>query len=175
MQGLTGAADIPGDQRAAELHDIGKIAIPEAILDKPGPLNEEEWEFMRGHPLLGERILDVAPALRPIAKLVRSSHERWDGNGYPDRLKGDQIPIGSRIIFACDAFDAMTVTRPYRASLTSQEAIAELRRCAGTQFEPRTVALLCEELEHRTAPRAPDQSRLVPTSSIAQSRNGAPT
>jgi two-component system, cell cycle response regulator len=147
-------AGIHGEQldevaRAAELHDIGKIAIPAAILDKPGPLNEEEWEFMRRHAALGERILNVAPALRPIAKLVRASHERWDGNGYPDGLRGTEIPIGARIIFACDAFDAMTAERPYRAGMTPQEAVAELRHGAGSQFDPRFVELLCQVLETR--------------------------
>jgi diguanylate cyclase (GGDEF)-like protein len=147
--------------RAAELHDIGKIAIPEAILNKPGPLSEEEWEFMHRHTLLGERILGVAPALRPIAELVRSSHERWDGKGYPDRLQGDEVPIGCRIICVCDAFSAMTQDRPYRASLTSEEAIAELRRCAGSQFDPSIVALFCEVLECGTPPHAPVEDRLA--------------
>jgi two-component system cell cycle response regulator len=150
-------AGIDGEQldevtRAAELHDIGKIAIPEAILGKPGPLSKEEWEFMRRHTLYGERILGVAPALRPIAKLVRSSHERWDGEGYPDCLRGEEIPIGCRIIGVCDAFDAMTQDRPYRASLTSEEAIAELRRCAGSQFDPSIVTLFCEVLEQGMPP-----------------------
>jgi two-component system, cell cycle response regulator len=137
-------------ERAAGLHDIGKIALPKTILDKPGPLNEQEWEFMHRHPLVGERILAVAPALRPIAKLVRSSHERWDGSGYPDRLSGDEIPVGSRIICACDAFDAMTEDRPYRASMTSSQAVAELRNCSGTQFDPWVVKLLCEVLDSGT-------------------------
>ena len=158
-------AGIKGEQldelaRAAELHDIGKIAIPEAILNKPGPLSQEEWEFMHRHPMLGERILNVAPALKPVAKLVRSSHERWDGNGYPDRLKGPQIPNGSRIIFACDAFNAMTEERPYHASQTPQEAITELRRCAGTQFDPRAVTLLCQVLEHQGMPPAAEEALL---------------
>ncbi len=161
-------AGIHGEQldevaRAAELHDIGKIAIPQAILDKPGPLSEEEWEFMHRHTLVGERILGVAPALRPIAKLVRSSHERWDGKGYPDRLRGEEIPIGSRIIGVCDAFGAMTQDRSYRASLTSKEAMAELRRCAGRQFDPLVVALFCEVLEHGIPPRAPAQGLLAAT------------
>ena len=94
--------------RAAELHDVGKIAVPDAILDKPGPLDPVEWSFMRRHPLIGERILLAAPALRPVARLVRSSHERWDGGGYPDGLTGDEIPLGARVVAVCDAFDAMT-------------------------------------------------------------------
>jgi diguanylate cyclase (GGDEF)-like protein len=124
---------------AAQLHDIGKIAIPDAILNKPGPLDDEEWTFMRRHTVIGERIVSAAPALAEVALLVRSSHERYDGGGYPDRLGGETIPIGARIISVCDAFDAMTAERPYRAALTPQDALAELRRCAGTQFDPRVV------------------------------------
>ena len=125
--------------RAAELHDVGKIAIPDAILNKPGPLDEEEWKFMRRHTILGERILMAASALRPVARLVRCSHERFDGGGYPDGLAGEQIPLGARIIFVCDAFDAMTSDRTYSTAIAPAEALAELRRCAGTQFDPRVV------------------------------------
>ena len=123
--------------RAAELHDIGKMAIPDQILRKPGPLDAEERDFMREHTIVGERILGAARSLRPVARLVRSSHERWDGNGYPDRLVGEQIPLGARIIAVCDAFDAMTGRRPYRDPMLAGEAMVELRRCAGTQFDPR--------------------------------------
>ena len=136
--------------RAAELHDIGKTAIPRAILDKPGTLSDEEWEFMRRHTILGERILNAAPALRPVAKLVRSSHERWDGKGYPDGLAGEAIPRGSRIVSVCDAFDAMVSDRPYRPAVPRDEALAELRRCAGTQFDPQVVEAFCEEIERRS-------------------------
>jgi two-component system cell cycle response regulator len=129
--------------RAAELHDVGKIAVPDAILDKPGALDPIEWSFMRRHPLIGERILLAAPALRPVARLVRSSHERWDGGGYPDGLRGDEIPLGARVVAVCDAFDAMTTERPYRESVTEADAIAELRRCAGTQFDPMVVEAFC--------------------------------
>jgi two-component system, cell cycle response regulator len=125
--------------RAAELHDVGKIAVPDAILDKPGALDPVEWTFMRRHPLIGERILLAAPALRPVARLVRSSHERWDGGGYPDGLRGDEIPLGARVVSVCDAFDAMTTERPYREPVTEVAAIEELRRCAGTQFDPMVV------------------------------------
>jgi two-component system, cell cycle response regulator len=129
-------------RRAAELHDIGKIAIPDEILTKPGPLDEREWDLMRRHTLIGERILGAAPALRPVAELVRASHERWDGQGYPDGRAGDDIPLGARIIFICDAFEAMTANRPYRSPpFTEKEAIDELRRHAGTQFDPSLVDL----------------------------------
>jgi diguanylate cyclase (GGDEF)-like protein len=129
-------------QQAAELHDVGKVAIPDAILHKPGPLNEEEWAFVRRHTLIGERIIGAAPALVQAAKLVRSTHERFDGGGYPDGLAGEQIPLGSRIIAACDAVAAMTHQRPYAPQLTIQQAITELRRCAGSQFDPQVVAVL---------------------------------
>jgi diguanylate cyclase (GGDEF)-like protein len=129
--------------RAAELHDVGKIAVPDAILDKPGALDPVEWSFMRRHPLIGERILLAAPALRPVARLVRSSHERFDGSGYPDGLRGDEIPLGARAVAVCDAFDAMTTERPYREPVAEADAIQELRRCAGTQFDPMVIEAFC--------------------------------
>ena len=127
-------------RQAAELHDVGKLAIPEEILSKPGSLSGDEWEFVRRHPLIGERILAAAPDFGGAAKLVRSSHERWDGTGYPDRLTGPEIPLGARIISVCDAFDAMTTTRTYAPQLGSEDAMGELVRCAGTQFDPEVVA-----------------------------------
>jgi diguanylate cyclase (GGDEF)-like protein len=138
--------------RAGELHDVGKMAIPDSILDKPGPLTEQEWAFMRRHTLIGERILAAAPALAPVARLVRSSHERWDGGGYPDGLAAEQIPIGARIVCACDAFHAMTSGRPYARPRTRAQALEELRRCAGSQFDPRVVTALCHALETELAP-----------------------
>ncbi|HEV2713409.1 MAG TPA: HD domain-containing phosphohydrolase [Gaiellaceae bacterium] len=126
----------------AELHDVGKLAIPDSILSKPGPLNEEEWPFIFRHTLVGERILASAPSLSRIARLVRSTHERMDGHGYPDGLDGPSIPLISRIVSACDAFFAMTEDRPYRRAMASEDAIAELRRCAGTQFDPDVVEAL---------------------------------
>jgi two-component system cell cycle response regulator len=127
---------------AAELHDVGKLAIPDSILSKPGPLTEEEWPFIFRHTLVGERILSAAPSLARIARLVRSTHERIDGGGYPDGLAGSSIPLLSRIIAVCDAFLAMTEDRPYRRAMASEEAIAELRRCAGTQFDSDVVEAL---------------------------------
>jgi diguanylate cyclase (GGDEF)-like protein len=128
-------------RHAAELHDIGKVAIPEAIIKKPGPLTAEERAFVNRHTLVGERIVGAAPSLGGVARLVRSSHEAWDGSGYPDALAGVDIPLGSRIIAVCDAFDAMISDRPYAPPKSIDEAIAELRRCAGTQFEPAVVAV----------------------------------
>jgi two-component system cell cycle response regulator len=129
--------------RAAELHDVGKIAIPDDILHKPASLDEGEWELMRQHTIIGDRILGAAPAMRPVAAIVRASHERWDGTGYPDRLAGEQTPLGARIVSVCDAFHAMTTPRPYQRTLTSDEALAELRRCAGSQFDPTVVEAFC--------------------------------
>ena len=125
---------------AAELHDVGKIAIPRSILRKPSALDDEEWSFMRRHTLIGERIAQGAPALVGVAGLIRSSHERWDGRGYPDGLAGEEIPLGAQILFVCDAFSAMTSDRCYQAGMTESEAIEELRRNAGTQFAPAVVA-----------------------------------
>jgi HD-GYP domain-containing protein (c-di-GMP phosphodiesterase class II) len=133
--------------KAAELHDIGKMAVPDAILEKPASLDERERAMIKQHTVVGERILAVAPALRKIGKLVRYSHERWDGTGYPDRLSGDEIPLGARIIAVCDAFDAMTTDRPYQPAVPLDDALSELRRCAGTQFDPAVVEVFCEEAE----------------------------
>ena len=135
--------------RAAQLHDVGKLAIPDHILDKPGPLSDSEWRLMHQHTIIGERILNAAPALRPVARLVRSSHERWDGAGYPDGLAGEAIPLGARIIAVCDAYDAMISKRSYDAARPREEAIAELRRHSGAQFDPDVVDALCEYLEGR--------------------------
>jgi two-component system, cell cycle response regulator len=129
-------------RRAAELHDVGKMAIPDAILNKPGPLDPAEWKFMRKHTLIGERIIGAAPALVPVARLVRSSHERWDGGGYPDGLVGEAIPLGSRIILACDAYDAMTSDRPYSVAMVQARALEEIDAGAGGQFDPRVAAAL---------------------------------
>jgi two-component system cell cycle response regulator len=143
--GITGAM-LDDVERAAELHDIGKIAIPDAILNKPGPLDLEEWSFMRRHTLIGESMLSAAPALQGAAKIVRSSHERIDGEGYPDGLRGDEIPLASRIVFVCDAFHAMTSDRPYGVAGTVPDALAELADCAGTQFDPAVVEAFKAEI-----------------------------
>jgi two-component system cell cycle response regulator len=138
--------------RAAELHDIGKMAIPDAILNKPGPLDDREWRFMRRHTIIGEDILNVAPALQPVAVLVRASHERWDGKGYPDGTSGNEIPRGARIVAVCDAFSAMVQDRPYQAGLSVNEAVAEIKRCAGTNFDPAVVEAFAAEIRSEAVP-----------------------
>ncbi|MHB8691043.1 MAG: HD domain-containing phosphohydrolase [Solirubrobacteraceae bacterium] len=131
---------------AAKLHDIGKTAIPAAILDKPAPLDEHEWAFMRRHPGIGARIVSAAPALAHTAALIHASHERIDGNGYPDGLAGDEIPLGSRIIAVCDAFEAMTSDRLYRPAVDIDAAFEELRRHANAQFDERIVEVFCNSI-----------------------------
>jgi diguanylate cyclase (GGDEF)-like protein len=138
--------------RAAELHDIGKMAIPDAILNKPGPLDDREWRFMRRHTIIGEDILNVAPALQPVAALVRASHERWDGKGYPDGMAGDEIPRGARIVAVCDAFSAMVQERPYKSGLSVREAVEEIERCAGTNFDPAVVEAFAAEIRSEAVP-----------------------
>src|SRR3954454_5526819 len=136
--------------RASELHDTGKTAIPDAVLTKARQLDEDECTFMRQHTILGERIVSAAPSLASVGSLIRSSHERWDGKGYPDNLAGEEIPLAARIIFACDAYDAMTSDRPYPPANDPESALAELRECSGSQFDPEIVRVL----EHvvRSAP-----------------------
>jgi HD-GYP domain-containing protein (c-di-GMP phosphodiesterase class II) len=136
---------------AAELHDVGKAAIPGSILNKPGPLDPAERSLMELHTVIGERILAAAPTLAVIAEIVRASHERPDGTGYPDGLSLEQIPICSQIISVVDAFDAMTTDRPYRAAMPVASALDELRRHSGTQFAPRVVEALLGSLADRPA------------------------
>ncbi|MGA9761762.1 MAG: HD domain-containing phosphohydrolase [Gaiellaceae bacterium] len=143
--------------QAAQLHDVGKMAIPDAILKKPGPLDREEWEFIRGHTVVGERIISAAPSLSQVSRIVRSSHERYNGSGYPDGLKGDEIPLPSRIIAVCDAFDAMIGPRPYRLGMNTDNAASELRRCAGAQFDPVVIEFflsVVDELAREAAAQA---------------------
>ncbi|HEX7255069.1 MAG TPA: HD domain-containing phosphohydrolase [Gaiellaceae bacterium] len=134
----------------AELHDVGKLAIPDSILSKDEPLTEDEWVFIHRHPVIGERILSSAPALARISRLVRSTHERMDGMGYPDGLAGEQVPLLSRIVAACDAFHAMIAERPYRPALSEEHAVAELRRCSGSQFDPAVVEAVIEARRERS-------------------------
>jgi len=141
--------DVQWIRLAAELHDVGKVQMPDAILDKPGPLNDDEWAFMRRHTVLGERMIRGSASLAPAARLVRSSHERYDGKGYPDGLCAGEIAVGASIIAVCDAYDAMVNDRVYRLAMSQQEALAELGRCAGTQFDPAIVELFCAIVEQR--------------------------
>lgn len=128
--------------RAARLHDVGKVAIPDALLQKPGRLSEDEWVLMRTHPIVGADVVGRVPTLRAIAPLIRAHHERWDGTGYPDGLRGQAIPLGARIIAVADAFSAMTSARPYREPRDVAEALEELRRAAATHFDPAVVDAL---------------------------------
>jgi diguanylate cyclase (GGDEF)-like protein/putative nucleotidyltransferase with HDIG domain len=141
--------------RAAELHDVGKVGIPDAILDKPAGLDATEWELMHQHTILGERILNAAPALRPVARIVRSTHERWDGAGYPDGLRGDEIPLAARIVAVADAYDAMRTERTYSPAVAHEEACEELRAMGGSQFDPAVVEAFLAEVVERAVP-APD-------------------
>ena len=139
MLGIKDDEELLTFYRGALMHDVGKIGVPDAILLKPAKLTEEEWEFMRRHPALGYRILAQVPYLRPAAKIVLAHHERWDGDGYPRKLKGDEIPLGARIFAICDTYDAIISDRPYRKGQSPDAALAEILRCAGTQFDPEVV------------------------------------
>ena len=139
--------------KAGDLHDVGKLGIPDEIITKPGPLTDDEWEFMKQHTVMGEQIIAAAgPSLERIGPLVRASHERWDGNGYPDGLAGEEIPLGARIITICDSFRAMLDDRVYKSAMSLDEALQELRRCAGTQFDPTLVEVFCRLVAERTHP-----------------------
>jgi len=143
--------------RTARVHDVGKLAIPPWVLDRPGPLTRYGRALMEAHSVIGQKILERKPVLIGLGALVRATHERWDGNGYPDRLKGSAIPLPSRIVAACDAFDAMTHPRAYRGPISVDAAFEELRRGAGTQFDPGVIeTFLCvfEESVDRCAYRA---------------------
>ncbi|MCC6444785.1 MAG: response regulator [Armatimonadetes bacterium] len=149
---LGDAIPLPPDERyvlelASQMHDIGKIAMPDHILDKPGSLNEEEWACMKSHPDRGVRIIGNISALTYVASIIRHHHERMDGQGYPDGLKGQAIPLLSRIIYIADAYEAMTSDRSYRKRLPSEEAARRLRESAGTQFDPELVPLFLQVLE----------------------------
>jgi len=136
---------------AARLHDVGKLAIPDAILNKPGPLDAHEWEVMRTHPEIGQRIVAAAPSLAHVADLVRHHHERHDGHGYPDGLAGKKIPLGASVVSVCAAFVAMMRHRPFSDAITVVEALAELRRYSGSQFHPAVVEAFCDVFDLRAA------------------------
>ena len=133
----------------ARLHDIGKLGIPPRVLLKRGPLSRSESRTMRQHSVVGQRMLELRSGLMAVAALVRATHERWDGRGYPDRLRGEAIPLPSRIVAVCDAFDAMTRPRCYSGSVPIAVALDELHDCAGTQFDPGVVVAFRELIEGR--------------------------
>jgi hypothetical protein len=148
---------------AARLHDVGKIAVPKEIINKPGPLDADEWRLMRQHTVEGERMLTrVGGALSEVGAIVRGSHERWDGAGYPDGLAGEAIPIEARIVACCDAFDAMTTDRSYRAALPRSVAIAELREASGSQFDPAVASALIRVVSHAAPPSAAQEAAAPP-------------
>ncbi|HEV2076064.1 MAG TPA: HD domain-containing phosphohydrolase, partial [Thermoleophilaceae bacterium] len=141
------AEELAEVEQVAILHDVGKVGIPDAVLQKRGPLTPEEWELMRHHPVVGERVVGSTESLAHLGPAVRAEHERFDGTGYPDGLCGEEIPIASRITLACDAYHAMTSDRPYRRALPDAEARRELEANAGTQFDPLVIRTLLEVLE----------------------------
>jgi putative nucleotidyltransferase with HDIG domain len=155
----------------ALLHDVGKIAIPNEIINKPGKLDEREWAIVKMHTIEGQRMLEtVGGVMCSVGRIVRSSHERWDGGGYPDGLRGEEIPLESRIVSACDAFDAMTTTRSYRKGMSIDVAVAELTANSGTQFDPAVVAAVLEVLELPTpsAAAAPPDSDATAMALLAE-------
>jgi diguanylate cyclase (GGDEF)-like protein len=149
-------SDVRQAALAARLHDVGKAAIPDAIVSKPGSLDPAEWEFIHRHTVIGEQIIAAAPALAPVAQIVRASHERFDGSGYPDRLRGENIPIAARILGVCDAYDTMTNDSVYQPRVGAAAALAELRRNAGTQFDPDVVAAFCSLAQDLIVPAERD-------------------
>jgi putative nucleotidyltransferase with HDIG domain len=148
---------------AALLHDVGKVVMPTEIINKPGPLSPNEWTIMRTHTVEGQRMLDrVGGVLTSVGTIVRASHESWDGSGYPDGLRGEEIPLAARIISCCDAFNAMTTDRPYRAALPVSDAVAELRAEAGKQFDPAVVVALVGIVETWTTAPEPRDAPVAP-------------
>ena len=143
----------------ALFHDIGKIGIPNSVLLKPGPLTDEERQLIETHPELGEKIIAPIDQLQDVCGIVRACHERWDGEGYPDRKAGDEIPLEARIIFACDAFHAMTTDRPYRRALPAEEALRRLEEAAGTQFDPQVSTSACACSKRRPPTRGSRRQR----------------
>ena len=141
------SAELRAVRMGALLHDVGKIGIPESILNKPGPLTDDEFTVMKRHTVIGADIVSGIPGMEEVVTLVRSSHERWDGRGYPDGLSGSDVPRGAYVIAVCDAYHAMTEDRVYRRAMSSEGAIAELQRCSGTQFMPRAVDALIAVVE----------------------------
>ncbi len=141
------ASEVKALERGGLLHDIGKIGIPDVILLKPGPLTDEEWQIMRQHPEIGARIVANVPFLSDVIPIIRGHHERWDGSGYPQGLRGEQIPLLARIFAVADAFDALISDRPYRKGIFLKTALAYLKEHAGTLFDPEIVAAFIQMLK----------------------------
>jgi hypothetical protein len=163
---IAGELGVHGHDRAellaaAQLHDVGKIAIPQEVLDKPGPLDDREWATIREHTIAGEQIVKAVPELKEVAGLVRHSHERWDGGGYPDGLAREEIPLASRIVFCADAFHAIRSDRPYRRGASAEIALEEVRAHAGTQFDPVVVKALVKSAAHMRSSARRGPSRVV--------------
>jgi HD-GYP domain-containing protein (c-di-GMP phosphodiesterase class II) len=152
--------EIADVEQAALLHDVGKMGVPDAVLNKPGPLGDREWAMMREHPMIGERIVSSVEGLAHLAPIIRAEHERWDGEGYPDGLRGEEIPLTSRIVFACDAWHAMISDRPYREAL-GREALDELQKNTGKQFDPRVVLALLDVVKVRHLLPPDETERLI--------------
>jgi HD-GYP domain-containing protein (c-di-GMP phosphodiesterase class II) len=140
----------------AILHDVGKLNVPDAVLNKPGRLNDAEYDIIKRHPIDGEALVDGSPALAGLGPIIRGHHERVDGNGYPDALAGDAIPIGARIVAVCDAYDAMSNTRQYRNGMGSERALAVLAEHSGSQWEPAVVDALTRVVRRRGLERSGD-------------------
>jgi putative nucleotidyltransferase with HDIG domain len=156
----------------ALLHDVGKIVVPKEIINKPGPLDDEEWAIIRTHTIEGQRLLDqVGGFMREVGLIVRSSHERYDGGGYPDGLAGEAVPLEARIVSCCDAFNAMTTDRSYRRARPTADALEELRKCSGTQFDPAVVDAVVRVVERRNADELATASLLPdPAAGVARAR-----
>jgi HD-GYP domain-containing protein (c-di-GMP phosphodiesterase class II) len=147
MQALGVLGDYPDAEYGFLLHDVGKVGVPERILGKPGPLTAAEWRVMRTHPIIGYQILRSIPFMQTAAEIVRCHHEMWDGNGYPQGLVREEIPLPARVFQVVDAYDAMTTDRPYRASLGIERATEEIRRMAGSQFDPEVCRVFTDMVE----------------------------
>jgi HD-GYP domain-containing protein (c-di-GMP phosphodiesterase class II) len=156
MLGLP-ADDVDRIAYGALLHDVGKLALPAELLRKQGPLTDDEWQVMSEHPIVGERILARTKELAGIAPIVRHEHEHWDGSGYPDGIKRERIPVGSRVILACHAYVAMRAQRPYRQALAADDAISQLQDGSGTKFDPEVIDALLDLLGHN-APDVPNRA-----------------
>ena len=148
------ASDYPNAEFGFLLHDVGKVGVPESILNKPGPLTAAEWRVMRTHPTIGSQILAGIPGMDDAAEIVRCHHEMWSGDGYPAGLAKEAIPLPARVFQVVDAFDAMTTDRPYRASMGAERAVEELLRVSGTQFDPEVVSAFVAIVDDLPAVRA---------------------